>query len=1432
MEIESIGSEIANEQTWPLIEAFFEQNNLVSQQIESYDEFIHKMIQEIVDNSPPIEIEYEKDEIKRRFHLTFHKISIGKPSNSEKDGTLNYLYPDEARLRNLTYSSPLYCFVNYRYEIFENNEWVLDPDLGEYAEVEHQRELLGYIPVMVKSSICSLHGKSEDELMNLNEDIYDFGGYFIVNGSEKVLIAQERQANNKVFCFKKTETTSGRETWSSEIRSSIYCGVRPPISFKVEFNHKGDITVQFHNFKDPVPVVIVFWALGCESEESILHEVIGISEDDYEMIDAMGSSFDAGLGIEDSETAQDWLGKRTTKNGNSSHDNIPRNDRIQYVKTLFEKELFPHLGSSLVKKRFFLGYMVKRLLNCVLNREQEDDRDHFSNKRIDMTGVLLGSLFRMLFRRFRTDIKNALQKRVEENKDIHVSSAFKSKVITGNLKYSIATGNWGLQQGGSSTRSGVSQVLNRLTYMACLSHLRRINAPGAREGKQTAPRQLHASQFGFACPAETPEGQSVGLVKNQSLGAGISVGSSKENMVDLLMGLEIKPLSEIGQIGQNKVFVNGDWIGSYHDIKLLTNKLRLLRREFSIEPEVSIYLKGNELYIDTSAGRAIRPLLIVEDGKLKLKPNHVELIKKGELDWTRCVAEGIVEYLDSSEEENSFIAFGPDDLLGKNVYGPEIAKTYTHMEMHSSLILGICASVIPFPDHNQCIHQDTPVLMADGTRKAIKNVKIGDMVTTFNPENLERSYSKVVHHFVKDTEKKMLKITTSSGREIIATFDHKFFTNKGFVKVEDFKIPVTKLAVNLSGNKIENAKTLFDDIEKLETYTETNIIADITVESENHTFIADNFLIHNSPRNCYQASMGKQAMGIYALNFDQRIDTLAHTLWYPQKPLACTRGMDFMKYRELPAGVNAIVAVAPWGYNQEDSLIMNQSSVDRGLFRSTFSRCYVDTEREAETGNNEMFERPTREKTKRMKMGNYEKLDLDGFVPPGIRVNEDDAVIGKVTPSGETYMDNSTKMRKNENGIVDKVMLSTDEKGKTFTKVRVRSMRIPEQGDKFASLHGQKGTIGLLVRQEDMPFSRDGIVPDIIINPHALPSRMTIGHLIEAACSKLACLAGVEIDATPFNGFNPDDVQDALAELGFQRQGYEMMISGKTGEPLKMPIFLAPTYYQRLKHMVADKQHCLTIDTEVLTLDGFKFYHELTLNDKIATLKNEKLVYENPKNIFYYPDFEGELYEIENSSISLKVTMKHRMWVSVEIGGPYEFVLAKDVMKKFHVGYNIGLENEKRELVTFWNSKHVITTEKQPVFCVEVESGVFYVRRHGKMVWTGNSRSTGPVTMLTRQPMEGRAKDGGLRVGEMERDAMIAHSASFFMRDRLFRSSDYYEVDSCKDCGLFISVDLKKSPVCSNCGSKRIAKVEIPYASKLLFQELISMGIVPRIECK
>jgi DNA-directed RNA polymerase II subunit RPB2 len=379
---------------------------------------------------------------------------------------------------------------------------------------------------------------------------------------------------------------------------------------------------------------------------------------------------------------------------------------------------------------------------------------------------------------------------------------------------------------------------------------------------------------------------------------------------------------------------------------------------------------------------------------------------------------------------------------------------------------------------------------------------------------------------------------------------------------------------------------------------------------------------------------------------------------------------------------------------------MNQASVDRGIFRSSFYRTYVDEERNQSIIDpaglhRETFERPTQQKCTAMRHGSYDKVDSDGLVSPGVRVSGADILIGKTVPvsnDGEPSRldkrDSSTAMRPNESGLVDQVMLSTNQDGMKFTKVRTRTTRIPQIGDKFASRHGQKGTIGMTYAQEDMPWTRDGISPDIIVNPHAIPSRMTIGHLVECLQSKVGALTGKEGDATPFTDVSVDHVATILHELGYHRHGNEVMYSGHTGRAIHAKVFLGPTFYQRLKHLVDDKIH---------------------------------------------------------------------------------------------------------------------------------------------------ARSRGPITMLTRQPMEGRARDGGLRMGEMERDCLVSHGVSSFLRDRMFANSDPYAIHICTCCGLIAHADLRKHVYwCNNNDCQKqinsnVVRVHIPYACKLLFQELMAMCVAPRI---
>ncbi|CAI5462463.1 unnamed protein product [Closterium sp. Yama58-4] len=1155
--------EITQEDAWAVISAYFEEKGLVRQQLDSFNEFIQDTMQSIVDESAEIEVRPQAQHLPGRpmdntdmtCKVTFGQIYLSKPTMTEPDGETNTLFPKAARLRNLTYAAPLY--VDITKTITTRGE-----DGEEEVSTEQaDKVFIGKIPIMLRSNYCTLHNATDKELTELGECPYDQGGYFVINGSEKVLIAQEKMASNHVYVFQKRQPN--KYAYVAEVRSMAERQNRPPSSCFVRMLSRSStkqgssgqvIRATLPYIKAEIPIIVVFRALGFVADKDIMEHVC-YDFTDTAMMELLRPSLEEAFVIQNQQVALDYIGKRGVPVG------APRERRIKYAKDILQREFLPHVGVGEfceTKKAYFFGYMIHRLLLCALGRRNEDDRDHYGNKRLDLAGPLLAGLFRQLFRKLTKDVQGYLQRCVDHGKEINLSYAVKAKIITGGLKYSVATGNWG-QANQAGTKAGVSQVLNRLAYASSLSHLRRLNSPIGRDGKLAKPRQLHNSLWGMMCPAETPEGQAVGLVKNLALMTYITVGSNAAPILEFLEEWLTENLEEISPalIPQaTKVFVNGCWVGVHRDPDELVRTLRQLRRQLDVNSEVSVVrdIRLRELRLYTDYGRCSRPLFIVEKQRLLIKKRDVLALQQegSGIGWNELVEKGFIEYVDTMEEETTMISMTIHDVTAARLNPQEAySDTYTHCEIHPSLILGVCASIIPFPDHNQ------------------------------------------------------------------------------------------------------------------------------------------------SPRNTYQSAMGKQAMGMYVTNYQSRMDTVAYVLYYPQKPLATTRAMEHLHFRELPAGINAIVSILCYsGYNQEDSVIMNQSSIDRGFHRSIVFKSYRDEEKKSGSMVNEEFERPNREITMGMRHGSYDKLDDDGIIPPGSRVAAEDVIIGKTMPIPPdetggvaqrfTKRDMSTCLKHSETGVIDQVVLTTNNDGLRFVKIRVRSIRVPQIGDKFASRHGQKGTIGMTYTQEDMPFSAEGISPDIIVNPHAIPSRMTIGHLIECLMSKVAAHMGKEGDATPFTDVTVDNLSRTLHKCGYQMRGFERMYNGHTGRPLQAMIFLGPTYYQRLKHMVDDKIH---------------------------------------------------------------------------------------------------------------------------------------------------SRGRGPVQILTRQPAEGRSRDGGLRFGEMERDCMIAHGAAAFLKERLFDHSDAYRVHVCEICGLIAIANLKKGLLeCRGCKNKTdIVQVHMPYACKLLFQELMAMAIAPRM---
>lgn len=706
--------------TWDVIDCYFSNNKgyqLVKHQIESYNDFILRRLDQIIAGFNPIEIHYQYNGTKFKYIMVVevHNPVINKPVIVEKDGSTKTMTPNDARQRNFTYSSNLTVDLKVVCKTLGDDDEYQD-DIKELKNV-----LLGKIPIMVKSNYCILSNKFA--LVSGHECQYDYGGYFIINGNEKVIISQDRISENKTYVFINNKVSTYSHV--AEIRSVQENKLGVPKITSLKLSAKGNqfgryIRANIHHIKNDIPVFILFKALGLNNDKEIYEYILYDLEEPLHMAlanELIGSTEEAN-NITCPKDALEYLSRYLNITGYPKEVLNNKIERIEIVRNVLRTEFLPHVGKEFHKKALYLGYMVNKLIKCFLGLKDFDDRDSYINKKIDTPGVLMGNLLRQYYSKVVKDMKNMIQKEINvggwkvTNKfsnivnKVNIYKIIKSTIIDSGMRYALSTGNWGIKN--NKNKQGVAQVLNRMTYSATLSHMRRINTPIEKSGKLVQPRKLHSTQWGIICPAETPEGSSVGLVKNMSMCCSITISSNSTNVREVAYqeGVRIFDGADVTMFAKKtKVIINGDIIGIHDDPAVFHKKMR----EYKMSGKINIYtsivwnIKDREILICTEGGRCVRPLYVInQDTTLPyLTPEIVERIKLGSIHWKDLLINcHVIEFLDVEEVNTSMIAMKYQDLL-KGTKGSLLPVKYTHLEMHPSLILGVLASTIPFSDHNQ-----------------------------------------------------------------------------------------------------------------------------------------------------------------------------------------------------------------------------------------------------------------------------------------------------------------------------------------------------------------------------------------------------------------------------------------------------------------------------------------------------------------------------------------------------------------------------------------------------------------------------------------------------------------------------------------------------------------------------------------------------------
>lgn len=1330
-----------NQVLWRLIHAHFNENtqHLVSHHIESYDDFMEKDIFAIFRDQNPITlVSGNNNQHKCNLYLGGKdgtRVYFGKPMIHDKERGAHYMYPNEARLRNMTYAMTVHYdlevewidllepgqepyaigpefvggegedqeggnedytshfmaeqaanVLNYKAggdsDIMLSNQVLSDNsigmshgvtdsgikifggdsslvgsnliggsrlikkakltpnqaaklrDLNEQSMVSpntqkrtmvFEKIYLGKIPIMVQSKQCILHGMSRELRHGFGECKNDPGGYFIIAGKEKTIAVQEKFGDNLIY-IKRGKPAPHEEgvaddfLWSAEIRSVSENVSKPKRGMSVRLMAPSSsftneqIVVNIPNVRAPVPLFIVFRALGILSDREIIQTCL-LDMEKYEfMVDAFVPSVHDAGGILQQSLALTYIGELTKYHS------------ADYALEVLHDFFLPHIGeSNFTEKAFFLGHMVFRLLSASMGLDSETDRDHLKYKRIEPFGTLFRDLFQEYYAMQQKSIFQEFESRIYFNNNEYEHNLFElvynnyreifgNRIVDEGIRKAFK-GSWGATA--HTKRVGIVQDLNRLSFNSALSHLRKINLPLDSSLKVVGPRILHCSHWGYIDFIDTPDGANIGLHKTFAITTYVSRGYSRENMIAWLYeNVSMKRITEClsaSLASQTKVFVNGYWAGMVETPLETVAKMRLYRRNglLPIHTSVAFDIRQNMVQIYTDAGRMCRPIFYKDDITKQFSfQMHGKRLKDGEINWSEMVSgfnpkradakyhyndiqirplgdlyegsngetnpakldrflkqKAVIEYIDSNESEHALIAQNVGDWTNH----PDKQARYTHMEIHPSFLFGIMCNQVIFPENN----------------------------------------------------------------------------------------PAARIS--------------------------------------------------------FSCSQSRQACSVYHTNYQVRMDKTAVVLNQGQIPLLKSRYMTHLNREENPYGENAIVAIMCYtGYNVEDAILVNEGALKRGLFQTTYYTSYQEHEERKQLGDQVTDKKFTCIESDPTVMGlkpghDYSKLDEYGLIRENTPIDDKTILIG-YTASGQDgrRKDASVTTKKGQLGIVDKAFITEGEEGERIAKVRIREIRVPNQGDKMASRAGQKGTVGLVIPEKDMPFTKDGIRPDLIINPHALPTRQTIGHLVECLIGKAAVHFGGFSDCTAFNneGSKAAMFGKLLPRLGYHSSGNEIVYNGMTGEQIDMEIFVGPNYYMRLKHMVKDKV---------------------------------------------------------------------------------------------------------------------------------------------------NYRALGPRTALTKQPVAGRANDGGLRIGEMERDVLISHGMTDFLRESMMERGDKYCMAVCNTTGLLAIYNPTKkrflSPMAdgplqffkgetSSTGytletvskyGRKFSLVEVPYSLKLLIQELQAINVQLRI---